>query len=389
MEMKDLRVEPKLTGYLFSKASRCKVPLSGTFELSPECNFRCGMCYVRKTHQEVQCHPRAMLTIDQWVAIAKQARAEGMLYLLLTGGEPLLWPDFWELYEILSKMGFLISINTNGSLIDEHVVEKWKQMPPTRINITLYGAGDQSYERLCHAKGAYQHVIKAVQLLQDAGIVVKLNGSLTPNNVSDLEQCVEFAQKHGLIYETTTYMFPPIRRDESMVGRNERFTPEEAAYYSMMSYRLQYGEELYRKYLEKIVAGFVPPIGLDESCVDPRDGKIRCRAGKASFWITWDGWLTPCGMMPYPKVEITDRSFSEAWKKLTEICDQMKLSSVCGECPNRSLCHACAAMAEAETGDPSGIPRYLCEMVTAQKQLADKELARMKEYKGGNGDANS
>ena len=99
-----------------------------------------------------------------------------------------------------------------------------------------------------------------------------------------------------------------------MIGKNERLTPAEAAYYDIKSYRLQYGDDLYYRFLENIVHGFVPPLGLDESCIDPKDGKVRCRAGKAAFWITWDGWLTPCGMMTEPKVELSEKSFAQAWE---------------------------------------------------------------------------
>lgn len=378
MKNKDLRVEPLLTKYMYNKAAAAKIPLGGTFELTPVCNFKCRMCYVRKTPEEVRAHNRSCMTAEQWIAIAEEARDAGMLYLLLTGGEPFLWPDFWMLYEKLSRMGFLISINTNGSLIDEQAVKKLKKMPPTRINITLYGAGTDSYGRLCGVSDGFRRTSRAIELLQDAGIAVKLNGSLTPDNVSDLEKCIEFAQEHGLIYETTAYMFPPIRRDQSMTGRNERFTPEEAAYYRLKSYRLQFGEEQYLKYLENIEKGFVPPVGVDESCMDPVDGKIKCRAGNASFWATWDGWLTPCGLMTELKVDLHEMRFTEAWRELTEKSAALKLSGVCTRCPDQKLCHACAAMAEAETGTPSGIPKYLCEMVISLKHFAEQELALKK-----------
>jgi len=376
MDPKEVKVETPLTQYLFTKASVRNIPLSGTFELSPICNFNCRMCYVRKTAEDVRKHDRPVMQMDQWLDIAKRARKAGMLYLLLTGGEPLLWPDFWMLYEELSKMGFLISINTNGSLIDEEAIARFKKMPPTRINITLYGAGDASYEALCRTKDAFAKVDKAITDLQKAGITVKLNGSLTPENVGDLEACTAYAQEKGLIYQTNTYMFPPVRRDEQLVGQNERFTPKEAAYYSMRSYRLQYGEELYQAYLENIRKGYVPPPGLDESCVDPRDGKTRCRAGKAAFWITWDGWMTPCGMMTEPKIDVTEKTFDDAWVKLTEVSRELNVSGTCNSCQNRNLCHSCAAMAAAETGNTAGIPKYLCEMVSEMKKLADIELKK-------------
>lgn len=377
MEVK--RIEPKITSYLFSKASRLTIPLSGTFELSPVCNFSCKMCYVRKTQKEVNSCDRKMVTKDQWLSIAKQARGQGMLYLLLTGGEPLLWPDFWELYEELIKMGFLVSINTNGSLIDEAVVEKFKKYPPNRINITLYGANDETYYQLCQARNVFHKVDRAITLLKTAHIQVKLNGSLTPFNINDLEEMVHYAESRQLIYEPVTYMFPPVRRDESLVGQNERFTPKEAAIYNARAFRLLYGDEMYWKRMESIQNGIIPPPGLDENCVDPIDGKIRCKAGKASFWMTWDGWMTPCGMMTGPKVETIGRTFDDAWKELVKVTSKIHLSGICTNCENQKLCHSCAAMALAETGTTEGIPTYLCEMVQEMKNHAQDELSRIKE----------
>lgn len=375
MENNKRPAEARMTSYLFQKASKANIPLSGTFELSPVCNFSCKMCYVRKTAQEVKSSGETMMTAEEWLQLAEEARRMGLLYILLTGGEPLLWPDFWYLYEKLCSMGFLISINTNGSLIDDQAIERFCKNPPVRINITLYGASDETYETLCGIKGAYHKVVSAIRKLKEKGIQVKLNGSLTPDNIQDLDACIKFAEESQLIYESVTYMFPPLRRDRTLVGKNERFTPFDSAYYSLRSYRLQFGEAFYRKRLEMIQQGAVPPPGLDENCIDPVDGRIRCRAGKASFWVTWNGMMTPCGMMPEPVVEIRKLpDFATAWKKLVTISNNLKLSGTCSSCKNRELCHSCAAMAMAETGTVSGIPLYLCETVDAMKQIAEEEL---------------
>ena len=82
---------------------------------------------------------------------------------------------------------------------------------------------------------------RAITMLREAGIAVKLNGALTPDNICDLEECVRYAKERGLIYEVNTYMFPPVRRDPSMAGVNRRFTPVEAARYNLESYRLLSG----------------------------------------------------------------------------------------------------------------------------------------------------
>lgn len=372
MTMQELQKETAITRSLFSRASEKKMPLSGTFELSPLCNFSCKMCYVRRTSQEVEKHFRPTMQKEQWLKIARDAREEGMLYLLLTGGEPFLWPDFWELYQELCEMGFVLSINTNGSLIDEKVLERFRQSPPNRINITLYGANDQTYKNLCNVENAFEKVDRAIEQLQEIGVEVKLNCSLTPYNEKDLSDIIQYAEDRDLVLSLNTYMFPPVRKGMEYVGKNNRLTPEEVVKYNLLRYQLQYGDEKYKEYLQKIKKGSIPPPGLDENCVDFQGGSIRCRAGNASFWITWDGWMTPCGMMPEPKIDIMDRPFSQAWSELTTISDKISISGVCDKCPNHALCHSCAAMALAETGNTQGIPQYLCQIVKAYRKYAEE-----------------
>lgn len=364
-----------LSDYMFQKASTKHIPFSGTFELSPICNFSCQMCYVRKTEKEVKQSSRSILELQQWLDIARDARDAGMLYLLLTGGEPFLWPDFWKLYEQLIHMGLLVSINTNGSLIDEEAVRRLTQLPPKRLNITLYGASDETYEALCGVKNVFSKVDDAITALQKAGVQIKLNCSLTPQNAKDLAKIIAYSKEHKLELQVATYMFPPVRRDAKMIGQNHRFTPQEAAAYRLKTYFLQNGKEMYHEYLKNVSAGNISPPGLDEGCFDPIDGKIRCRAGNASFWITWDGWLTPCGMMNVPKIDLVKSDFGKAWKELTAESKKVTLSGICEACPDRKICHSCAAMAQTETGQSSKVPIYLCEMVREMKLIAQKELS--------------
>lgn len=367
-------LERPLSRGLMDRASLARIPLSGTFELTPMCNFSCRMCYIRQTSEQVRAHDRPQRTLEQWLRTAEEAREMGMLYLLITGGEPLTWPDFWPLYEALSRMGFVISINTNGSMIDGEAAKRFAKIPPQRLNITLYGAGNDTYSRLCAASRGFDRVDRALTLLREQDVPVKLNCSLTPDNAADLEAMVAYAKDRGLPLSVTTYMFPPVRRDPEGREPEARFSPEDAARYHLLAYRLQSGERAYLAYLDRLVRGVVEPLGLDESCVDPLDGKVRCRAGSAAFWISWDGWLTACGMMPEPRADLNGTDFSKAWSRVTEQAQALRLSGLCRDCFNRGLCHTCAAAALAETGSAAGVPQYLCRMVRHMRRLAEAEL---------------
>lgn len=373
MKTKERVVVAPVTKFLMGKAAKMGVPLSGTFELSPVCNFGCHMCYVRMTAGQVAAHSRSMVKVEQWLQWAKEAYEAGTLYLLLTGGEPLLWPDFWELYEQLADMGFLISINTNGSLIDEQAIARFKEHPPVRINLTLYGASDETYQRLCQTKDMFSRVDRAIRGLKQAGINMKLNCSLTPHNKDDLEAMVAYAQTVGVHMDVAAYMFPPVRRDKNSVGHNQRFTPETAASQHMRQFQLLHGEEEYQVFLKKIRENAEKPLGLEPDCFASADGVIRCHAGRSAYWITWDGYMTPCGMLEQPRTDLYSVGFSQGWERITQTTSQVRLSGVCEKCPDRELCHTCAATAVSETGEYENVPQYLCEMVEAMRKIAQSK----------------
>ena len=380
MAMATIPVEPRITEYLHTKAARAGIPLSGSFELTPCCNMACKMCYVRMSKSEQEA-VAPLRTAREWIELGRAARDRGMLYLLLTGGEPFLRPDFREIFQALHRMGLIISINSNATMIDEQTVQWLKQTPPSRINITLYGASDETYARLCGNPNGYTQATKAIRLLKEAGICVKLNCSLTPHNAADAEEIFAFAKQEGLIVQATSYMFPPLRRDERMVGQNDRFTPEEASYYAANLVRLMNGEDAY---LERMKQGLPPVPAQTEECPDTGEGEaIRCRAGKSSFWVTWRGEFMPCGMMPLedaPNVFAT--GFDTAWEAAKAFARGIRLPAKCAKCEARDSCKACAAMVYTETGNFHTVPEYRCAMTKAYpaacKQVEQEILQKHK-----------
>lgn len=373
MSMVNIPVEPPITEYLHNKASRLGIPLNGTFELTPLCNMNCRMCYVRMSKEE-QEKLSPLVSAEDWIALGEEAKRKGMIYLLLTGGEPFSRPDFKKIMQELHKMGFLISINSNGTMIDEEVVSWLKETPPVRINITLYGASDETYERLCRNPKGFTQVTKAIRLLKEAGILVKLNCSLTPYNAHDLEKIFAFAREEELVVQATSYMFPPMRRDVSLIGSNDRFTPEEAAYYAARIEALQKGEELFAEHVrEDRIEGL--RTDTDDSCLEMEGDRIRCRAGRCSFWVTWTGEMLPCGMVPSENaVNVFREGFDHAWESARCTAEGIRLPAKCSKCNLKDRCRACAAMVVTESGDYRKVPEYRCRM-TQQYASACRKVA--------------
>ena len=88
---------------------------------------------------------------------------------------------------------------------------------------------------------------------------------------------------------------------------------------------------------------------------------MGCLSGRCSYWVDWQGNLSGCGMMDFPKVSLKEYTLKEAWGQITEWTDNLRYSPVCGNCVNRSVCFSCAAMVYNETGTFDGRPVYLCE----------------------------
>lgn len=361
--------EPRISAYLHAKACKGGTPLAGNFELTARCNFNCKMCYVHMSEEE-QRQRGNELTADQWLAIAEEARSQGMLFLLLTGGEPLIRQDFRYLLSELKKMGLLVSVNSNASLIDRDMLDFLRHEPPFRINITLYGGDNGTYERLC-GNAAYDRVVGNIRALKELGIDVKMNVSLTQYNAPDMERMYAIAKELGTPMQLATYMFPPIRKSEGMVGQNDRFTAAEAAQYAVKWDKLRFTPEEFAHRVEAIRCGLSLP--QEEVCEGTPGEGVSCRAGRSAFWINWLGDMTPCGMMTEPKLSVQELGFSEAWRQTKAATEAIRLPAECSVCRNKHMCHACAAMCVTETGRFDIKPAYLCEMAQETIRLTLEE----------------
>lgn len=352
---------PGIRKFLMAKAARNRIPLSGTFELTPRCNLNCRMCYIRMSEKEMKDRGREY-SAQEWIAMGKTCADAGLLFLLLTGGEPFLRKDFREIYTGLKKLGLFLSINTNGTMIDEKTVEWLKEDPPAAVNLTLYGKDAAAYGRLCGSPAGYEAAVKAVDLLGEAGIPVRINLSLTPYNLGDLREMTDFAKSRKLEVRVASYMFPPVRNArDGEVDEEVRLTPKESARgrYLSMKYRLspEQMEQMARAVREGNLE-FDP----EGECDRTPDERMGCQAGRGSFWITWDGRMTPCGMMNEPEARPFEEGFWTAWEKITEQSDRILLPPECRDCAGRKLCPVCAALTKAEgEGDSTKRPVYLCE----------------------------
>ena len=117
-----------------------------------------------------------------------------------------------------------------------------------------------------------------------------------------------------------------------------------------------------------------------DGCPMDADEGVRCRAGSSSFWITWDGKMTPCGMLTTPVVYPLKNGFEEAWETLRKETAQIRMPSACGSCAYKEVCGVCAAVCYTETGSFDKVPSYLCRKTVEEVKITQDKYLERKKY---------
>ena len=345
-----------LVDALIQQAAQTNAPISGTLELTARCNFSCKMCYIHNLSCDGELRKKELSTRN-WLEIIRQAKAAGTLILLLTGGEPLIREDFGELYRACVESGFLVTVNSNGSLLSKEILSLFSEHPPLRMNISLYGMRPEVYGQLCGNRAAFEKVLDNLRRLRKMGIPVQLNFSATPYNRSELAEAQRFANEIGAVLHYTSYMFPPTRTSLPCEQPFCRFSPEEAAEAAIEYLRLTHSKEGLADYCR---AKADEPPSRSDDCGQIYEG-VRCRAGRASYWITYEGNMLPCGMLSNLPVSVPQLGLEQAWQETVKTFSEVKSPAGCLACPDYERCEVCPAVCYCEKGELSQVPEYICQ----------------------------
>ncbi|MGN0313320.1 MAG: radical SAM/SPASM domain-containing protein [Fusicatenibacter sp.] len=357
-----------LEKYLIESAIKQNVPISGSLELLPLCNMNCDMCYVRLSRLEMEQQGR-LRTPEEWIGIGRQMKKSGVLFLQLTGGEPLLYPGFQEVYLALKQMGMILTLNTNGTLLDEAWADFFAQHKPRRINITLYGASVETYQRLCHYGKGFEQTIRAIKLLKARNVDVKINGSLVKVNQGEIGKLLDIAYELDTPIHIDTYMYPATRERGKIYDLQSRLTPMEAAQARIKIQKYAHTETESRESVKHLLYKADHPTPVTEPI-----SQMKCLAGRSSFAINWQGKMQPCVMLTTPSVSVFDQSFAHAWRMVSDGVKNIRLSPTCAKCSKRDVCQTCAACALYESGSFGGVPEYMCQYTDQTLKYLKEEL---------------
>ena len=280
---------------------RQKAPLFLSYALTHRCNCRCGYCALPKT-------PVSELSFEEVAGIIDQFAKLGLSRISLTGGEPLLYPDFDRVVAHLVERRITVSCNTNGLLIPAKL-DSLKKISAVAVSID----GPKTAHDSVRGRGNFDQAIEGVSLLQKHGVPVTLLAVLSGHNIDEIDGLVETAQKLG-----TPFAVQPVQPTLLGSYMENADLPTVAQMQSAI-----------RRLIEKKKAG--APVLNSVPCLQhfmtwPQGHDIGCLAGRLTYRLEPDGMLTHCERMPnesLPWIDLKTMPVKQAIERLPAAgCDR-------------------------------------------------------------------
>lgn len=314
-----------------------RLPLRGIFELTGRCNLNCKMCYVHtKSNAEFLSSER---NGDWWISQIDAACKKGMLFATLTGGECMIHPDFKRIYSHLRQQGVYTRINTNGLLLTEQNLAFLKKSPPFEIQITLYGASDDSYEKVTGFR-VFGVVESAIERVREVGLNMRV--AITPNSYApgETEKILEYLIERDIPYSINQSMFTAYDDNAEQSASSDVVSTEEQIRYLRKSLNIETAETLNVE---------LPPIGgntTEAVC------GIRCSAGRNTFVLTNDGYMQPCIALHHLRTPaFTSDDFNQAWDATIGAADNYFMPIECEGCAYKQACISCPVARSGKIGN--------------------------------------
>jgi radical SAM protein with 4Fe4S-binding SPASM domain len=292
------------------------------------------------------------LTLAEHTQLLDELVQAGCLWLLYTGGEIFARKDFLEIYTAAKNRGFLITLFTNGTMINERIADYLAEWRPFSIEITLYGATRETYEALTRIPGSFDRCMRGIRLLLDRGLPLKLKTVPTTINYHEVYEMKRMAEEDfGVEFKFDPLVNPRI--DCSQAPLAVRLSPEEVV-------TLDFQDAQRREEWRRIATMEAASPRRDK----PETRRYTCGGGMYGCSIDPTGKMTICVISHQQGYSVRDGGFLEGWNgRMLEIRNQKRARpTICDECRIRSLCSMCAANGELENGEPESPVDFLCQV---------------------------
>lgn len=342
----------RLSDRMYDSLTEQHQPYVATFELLPSCNFKCIHCYLGVHRQEDKA-----LTYDEIIYIIDELKKAGVIQIALTGGECTLRKDFVEIYEYVKKSGFVVTVFTNASNISEKLLECFKKYPPFSVEISLYGASEETYEVITGCR-MYNRVITNIEKLYNEGINISIKTPLMKQNVKDEDELRKIANRYNKELRVGMALSPTIDKE---------------------LYPVDFAIDLKDRFLYEVSSNPKRDLNVDiEDTINPyaniKDKNaflplFICNPGVSDVFVDFKGNVCPCIGYRSKGLSLLNNDFNSIWKEFAVI---KKIPAPkeykCIRCDCRYFCPICVGEQEETFGNCCHIPKDVCIYSHARKK---------------------
>lgn len=256
-------------------------------DLTKKCNFRCNHCY-----HTFESYDQNDLSLDEIKILFETLEKIGVFKLVLSGGEPLLRQDIWDILELGKQHNFLIEIYSNGYLIDDNTVIKLKQYPVALLSFSYYG-DEASTTKVTNNSLAHARLMNAAELCKANNIVFEFKYTILKENIDSIAYAREFCKTHSIPLSFELCITPKL--NGSTDNLRSKITEE----------------EYIRVFSEHKDIMLYPPVKNNET------DEVQCSAAKYSLYCDYSGEIFPCVSWRTSLGHISDleRIWKELWEK--------------------------------------------------------------------------
>ena len=317
------------------------VPLVVSWNITRKCNLKCPHCYINATTQQLKNE----LTTEESKNLIDQICEVSRPLLILSGGEPLLRKDVYELISYGAEKGLKMGLGSNGSLIDDVAAKNLKEAGIETVSISLDSNIPAQHDEFRGVRGSWEKAVKAIKALQKNGVLVQVNTTVTQQNYDQIDDIMSLAEKLGVENFHLFFLVP--------TGRGVKIADISPAKYEDMIKTAFAKAAKHKLNVRPSCAPQFMRIAKDMG-LDMRQWIRGCIAGLYYCRVYPNGDITPCPYLPVKLGNIREKSFKEIWfnsSMFKALRDFNALKGKCGVCEYRALCGGCRARAYGLSSD--------------------------------------
>ncbi len=329
------------------------IPRLIAWELTKRCNLKCIHCRAFSPETESQ-----ELSKEEIFRILKEIKKVGKPIIILTGGEPLLREDIYEIIGRVLQEGLRPVLASNGTFITREVARKLKKAGIQRVSISLDGSSPEVHDGFRKVPGAFEKALQGIENLKEEGIPFQINTTITRSTVEDLPKIYELALKLGAVAHHI-FIFVPVGKGKK--HQEEGLSPEEYEKILEWFYERKKEKKIELKatcapQYYRIMRQKAKKEGIKiEFKTFGFDAMTRgCLAGTGFCFVSAEGIVQPCGYLEVNCGDLKKDPFDKIWKEspiFNALRDFSQYKGKCGKCEYIRVCGGCRARAYEATGD--------------------------------------